>query len=202
MALTSANLIVCFAIPCACGIFVLADQAITLFSGAEFLDAVPATRILAINLFFSALDGFLGWQILVPNNRDKVLLGATVVGAVTDFMLNLLLIPRAGVEGAAAATMFSECCVFFICMAVSVRYMDFRRLGGHFIRCIFAIIPLFAIAFAVNAVVSSVIWSSVLTVGLTGIVYFLILFFLKDDFVIRIWKEAERVLIRKKTEAR
>lgn len=202
LALTSANLIVCFAIPCACGIFVLADQAITLFSGTEFLDAVSATRILAINLFFSAIDGFLGWQILVPNNRDKVLLGATVVGAVMDFVLNLLLIPKAGVEGAAVATLFSECCVFFICMAASVRYMDFRRLGGHFIRCIFAIIPLFAISPVVNTAVSSVIWSSVLIVGLTGILYFLILFFLKDDFVIRIWKEAGRLLRRRKSELR
>lgn len=52
LASVSAGLIVSIAIPCAFGMIVLANQAIILFSGREFLDAVPATRILAVNLIF------------------------------------------------------------------------------------------------------------------------------------------------------
>lgn len=144
LASVSAGLIVSIAIPCAFGMIVLANQAIILFSGREFLDAVPATRILAVNLFFSAIDGYLGWQILVPNRKDKVLLGATIVGAITDFVLNLLLIPAAGINGAAAATLAAEGMVFIICLTSSVKYMEIRKFTIHLVKVVLASVPVFA----------------------------------------------------------
>ena len=192
MALTSANLIVFIAVPCSFGLLVLAEQAIWLFSGVGFLDAVPATRILAVNLFFSAVDGFLGWQILVPNNRDKVLLGATMLGATADFVLNLILIPLAGVEGAAVATLISEVSVFGICLFYSAKYLNFARLFGHCIKCMVASLPVFLIGLFVNNRIHSVIGSSILTVCLTVVVYLGTLIVTKDTFVCLILKEIRR----------
>ncbi len=189
MALTSANLIVFIAVPCSFGLLVLAEQAIWLFSGADFLDAVPATRILAVNLFFSAVDGFLGWQILVPNNRDKVLLGATMLGATADFVLNLILIPLAGVEGAAAATLIAEVAVFCVCLLYSAKYLNFARLFGHCIKCIVASMPVFLIGICVNSQIHSVVGSSILTVCLTAVVYLGILIVAKDAFACQLLRE-------------
>lgn len=181
LALTSAELIVCIAVPCSLGLLVLAEQAIVLFSGREFLGAVSATRILAINLFFSALDGFLGWQILVPNNRDKVLLSATIIGAAADFVLNIVLIPKWGVEGAALATFLSEAAVFCVCITYSMKYMDFRKLFVHFRKCIIAILPVFGIGALILPLELPTILSATLIVGSTGIVYFLLLGLLRDE---------------------
>lgn len=198
LALTSANLIVLIAVPCAMGIFVLASQAITLFSGEEFLGAVPATRILAINLFFSALDSFLGWQILVPNNKDKTLLLATVVGAVTDFILNIIMIPRLGVEGAAIATLVSECAVFTICSTAAMKYLQCRSFLLRFLRCVIAALPVFVIGYAVNHAVSSVIGSSALVVILTAICYFGILWLIRDPFVHAVWGDVAAFIRKRK----
>lgn len=194
LASVSAGLIVSIAIPCAFGMIVLARQAIVLFSGTEFLEAVSATRILAVNLFFSAIDGYLGWQILVPNKKDKVLLGATVVGAVTDFILNLILIPIAGIDGAAAATLLSEGMVFVICLTNSVKYMDFHKFVIHLGKVLLASVPVFAAGKLVMAGTSSVLLSSILTVILTMVLYVAILGILKDEFLLQIVADVKKML--------
>lgn len=186
LASVSAGLIVSIAIPCAFGMIVLAKQAIILFSGKEFLEAVSATRILAVNLFFSAIDGYLGWQILVPNRKDKVLLGATIVGAITDFILNMILIPRTGIDGAAMATLVSEGIVFIICISNSVKYMEVQKFIVHLIKVIVASMPVLGIGKLIMTMTSSVILSSIGTVMLTVIVYIMILIILKDDFLISV----------------
>lgn len=197
LASVSAGLIVSIAIPCAFGMIVLANKAIILFSGREFLDAVPATRILAVNLFFSAIDGYLGWQILVPNRKDKVLLGATIVGAITDFVLNLFLIPAAGINGAAAATLAAEGMVFIICLTSSVKYMEIRKFTIHLVKVVLASVPVFAVGKLVMTVTSSVLLSSVLTVILTVIIYVAILIVLKDEFLNQVVCDVKRTLENK-----
>ena len=200
LASISAGLIVSIAIPCAFGMIVLANQAIILFSGREFLDAVPATRILAVNLFFSAIDGYLGWQILVPNRKDKVLLGATIVGAITDFILNLIFIPTAGINGAAVATLVSEGMVFIICLMNSVKYMEIHKFMVHLVKVVLASIPVFVIGKQIMNVTSSVLLSSILIVIITALIYVAMLAILKDDFFIQLMCDAKRMLenIKKK----
>lgn len=197
LASVSAGLIVSIAIPCAFGMIVLARQAIVLFSGTEFLEAVSATRILAVNLFFSAIDGYLGWQILVPNKKDKVLLGATVIGAVTDFILNLILIPIAGIDGAAAATLLSEGMVFVICLTNSVKYMDSHKFVIHLGKVLLASLPVFVVGKLVMAGTSSVLLSSILIVMFTMVIYAAILGILKDEFLLQIVADVKEMKSRR-----
>lgn len=196
LASASAGVIVSIAVPCSLGLIVLAPQAITLFSGREFIEAVPATRILAVNLFFSAVDGYLGWQILVPNEKDKVLLGATIVGAVTDFILNLIFIPRAGINGAAIATLVAECMVFLICFIYSIKYMEIQKFTVHFGKVFLASVPVFGIGAAVKLFTDSVFISSILVVGFTGIVYVLILWLLRDEFLLQLISDGKTMIVK------
>ena len=178
-----AKLIIILTIPCAIGIFSLAPEAILIFSGEEFLAAVPALRILAWNLFFSAADSFIGWQILVPNNKERFLLLATVLGAGMDFGLNFLLIPHLGVEGAALATLFAECTVFIVCVVASRHLLLIRNLMVQILKCIVASLPILVVALTVGLFFHSVVLKSTVTVLVAGIIYFILLLIMNDEIV-------------------
>ena len=128
-------------VPCAVGMFILAEEAIAFFSGNGFEAAVVPMRILTLNLFFSALDGFLAWQILVPLNREKNLLAATILGMITDAVLNAFLIPLNGVAGAAYATLIAEVCVCVVNVASCYDLVPFRAIVKNIVQCILAALP-------------------------------------------------------------
>ena len=65
-----------------------------IFSGSNFIEAVPAMKILSFDFIFAAMNGFLAWQVMIPYNQEKSLLSATILGALLDFVLNFLWIPH------------------------------------------------------------------------------------------------------------
>lgn len=123
----SIHIIMGVAIPCGIGLTVLAPQFIWLFGGPEFEAAVPAMYLLSINLIFTAINGLLGWQILLTMNKEKLSLYATALGCVIDFVLNCILIPPYGSAGAALATIVTEITVFIIFLVLCGRMMPILK---------------------------------------------------------------------------
>lgn len=71
--------------------------------GPAFTDASTAMRILLIGQVSIALVGSVG-MLLVLRDRGRMLLVFTLCGTVLNCILNAFLLPRFGIEGAAAAT--------------------------------------------------------------------------------------------------
>lgn len=188
LATQSSNIISIIAIPCAVGLFMFSKQAILLYSGKEFLAADMAMKILAINFFFSAMDGFLGWQILVPNNKDKILFIATIVGAASDFILNILWIPKWGVSGAALATLVAEFSVFIICVLNARKIISLRPTFIHCLKCLIASIPIVIIGIILNADGKATIMDLVIAVPVSAVIYLIILVIEKEKIVTEIIK--------------
>ena len=139
------NALLLLAIPCATGLFVLSKEMISLFSGSGFEAAVVPMKILSIDLFFSALDGFLAWQILIPMNRERNLLVATITGMSVDCILNAIFIRHSGVVGAAIATLIAEICVCVVSIISCYDLLQFKPMIKNIFQCIIATIPFFVI---------------------------------------------------------
>ncbi len=104
----SINVVLFITIPIVVFFEIFCGESILFLSGDGFLDAIVPMRLLLFNVILSALANITGMQILIPSNKEKVYLCGVVSGAVLDFMLNMILIPRVGVIGAAIATVFAE----------------------------------------------------------------------------------------------
>ena len=193
LAVQSSNIISIVAIPCSIGLLVFSEQAILIYSGKEFIDANIAMKILAINLFFSAIDSFLGWQILVPNNKDKTLFIATLIGAAVNAILNYACIPVWGINGAAFATLLAELAVFFICVFSARAFIRLSPIFIHCLKCIVASLPIFLIGWGLGKMDFSAVVNLLIAVPVSGIFYLLILGGTKEQIVIEIFE-----LIRKK----
>lgn len=87
---------------------------ILLFSGAEYEGATLPMQLLMPTVFLIAISGLTGNQMLVPLGRERVVMTSVICGALVDFGLNWLFIPKWGAAGAAAATLVAEFVVLVV----------------------------------------------------------------------------------------
>ncbi len=73
------------------------------FFGAEFTRAYPALAIICVGQIASVISGPVGW-ILNMTGHHRQAVAITTVSLVTNVLLNVMLIPRFGIVGAAMAT--------------------------------------------------------------------------------------------------
>ena len=106
-------------------VFLLTDtkECILLALGDRYLPAVPSMRLLGATAVFIGLSQVTGYGLLVPTGHAEKVLLSVVVGMVCNLLLNALLIPGYGIEGAAAATLATELAV------LAVQVVSVRKLG-------------------------------------------------------------------------
>ena len=97
-----------FLLPVITGVYLIANEAIRLFSGQAFMESVPSLRILSLTLLFSMLASFLTNTILLPNKMESLVLRATTFSAAANVVLNIWFIPRLAQNGAALTTLVAE----------------------------------------------------------------------------------------------
>lgn len=91
-----------------------AEESIRFLSGEAYLEAIPAMRIIMPTVLFIGLTNILGIQILVPMGKEKIVLKSEIAGAITDLILNALLIPGLKSAGAAIGTLVAEAVVLAV----------------------------------------------------------------------------------------
>lgn len=120
------SFLIAVSIPCVIGINFTAVEIIKIFSGDEFITAVKTMRILSSIIFFVAFSNFFGIQILYPRGEEKKVLYSVIVGAVINFSLNWILIPKYAENGAAIATGVAEGFVLLTQIFLCYKYLNFK----------------------------------------------------------------------------
>lgn len=115
-----------FAFPCAAGIFVLADVLIPLLFGNSFTAAVITVRLGTPLIFVLGFSHLFGTQILLTYGQEMKLLISTLVGAGSNIMMNMILIPVYKNNGAIIASVISESLVTLLTMIFSKQYLKFK----------------------------------------------------------------------------
>ena len=97
--------------------FVLySKESIIFFAGSGYEGAIVAMQIITVAVIPNGLTGVLGVQVLTSLENERYVLHSVIVGAVSDFLLNLIFIPKYGAAGAALATTIAEFLVLFVQM--------------------------------------------------------------------------------------
>ena len=108
------NALIAVMLPAAAGLAMLSKPIVRLVGGAEYDDGWLPLCILSAAMVFALLSGFYGNCVLIIFNREKVLLASTTISAVVNVLLNLILLPRYGMHGAAITTLIAEAVNFMI----------------------------------------------------------------------------------------
>lgn len=97
-----------FAIPMGFGLALLAPEFIRAFSSDQFLEATFSMQILSVLPLLIGYGYFFGFQILVPDGKDKEMLFSVLGGVVVSLVLNFTLVPLLADVGAALSNVISE----------------------------------------------------------------------------------------------
>ena len=175
------NFVMLVALPLMIFFMLFAEQSICFLTGGTLYEsATLPMQIIMPTLLFIGITNVLGIQILVPLGREKTVLVSEIVGAVTDLILNAILIPLYGAAGAAIGTLAAEFAVLV------VQYIALRSE----VRGAFLDIHYFKIFAALIPAVLSAVWVSHLQIGTFWLLVFAaILFFGFYGIVLLLLKE-------------
>lgn len=108
------NFVLLVALPMGVYFILYAGEGIRFLSGPEYSGSILAMQIIMPTLLFIGLSNILGIQILVPLGKEVIVLYSEIAGAVTDLILNVVLIPRMHAAGAAVGTLMAEAIVLLV----------------------------------------------------------------------------------------
>jgi len=115
------DLMTWLAIGIALPITFLANDIIRLLFGAQYQDAAGVLRIYVWAGVFVFL-GVASSQYLIAENYTRISFFRTVIGAIVNVILNIILIPKYGINGAAMATIVSQFTVAFLIILIPKTY--------------------------------------------------------------------------------
>lgn len=182
------NLIILLSLPCAVGLNLVARPVILLLSGVSYESAIPVMQIMNPIIVAISLSGLIGIQIFMPLGKEKLTLVSVILGAVINFTLNLILIPKHGALGAGVATICAESSVTLFQLILARKYFEWKRIVPHVIQCIFACIIMTLCILFLEKIQMNMILQLVLTVIIGAFVYGTVLIVFHNKFILSIIK--------------
>jgi O-antigen/teichoic acid export membrane protein len=175
-----------FSIPICIGIFMLSDEIVRIFCGNGFEDAGVTMKLLTPILLVIPISSVISNQTFFPLGKEKCILISTCIGAVTNFMLNTVLIPKYSYKGAAIATVIAESMVLLVCMIQLKRLFSIKRIFKGYYQYWMAALPIILIVYFIQWCGFGDVFTILFSVIIAAIVYFGILLLCRNVFIIEI----------------
>lgn len=186
----SIKLVTILASAIAFGLMGISDIFTPIFFGIGFMECSKLIVLLAVTIFFISWANVVRTQYLIPHHYDKIYIFSTILGAILNLIINLILIPKIGGIGAAIGTIVAEFTLMFI-QSFAVRHENsvFKQISGYLPVILIGFIMM-VIVRIIGAIMDISIWTLVLQILVGIIVYcsllLLFLFLKKDEFYILI----------------
>lgn len=115
------ELMIVLSFPLMLGGIILAPRMIDFFYGQNFAPSILALQILIVMAGIIILYGPFS-QTLVVANLQKKIFWAVLLGAIVNVILNLILIPKYSLYGAAVATVITHLLIFFLFVRLTLKF--------------------------------------------------------------------------------
>lgn len=125
------DFILTLCLPFMVGVIILAPALINILSGSSYEPAVITLQILSPIIVIIAISNITGIQILYPQGKENIVIVSTLIGAIVNFTINMLLIPRFAQNGAAFATVIAETCVTLVQLVIGRRFIPVKIISRN-----------------------------------------------------------------------
>lgn len=175
-----------FSIAAGVGMFILSPYIIPTFFGESFIPAIPIARILSIMIFVQAFSTLLGTQILIMAGDEKKMFFSTLVPAIVNVCMNMLLIPMFNAEGAAFASVVSEVICTVMTFLFARKYVKIKISLQFILSNIVATFCMIIVVLFIIYVCENTLIILLLSCTTGAIVYMAILYLMKNDVIMEI----------------
>lgn len=169
--------------PMVLGLIAVSNTFSNWFYGESFKGIGLLLKIGSILMIFIGWSNILGIQVMLPMKKEKQFTISVTVGAIINFILNLLFIKEFQANGTTVASVIAEFSVtaiqvYFLRKLIDVKSilkLTFKPLVGSIIMflVLIFIIPIFKIG---------VFWT-LIEVIIGGAIYLIVMYILKDSFL-------------------
>ncbi len=171
------------------------------FWGNEFDRCYLVIVFLVPGLWFSVFGNVIRTQYLIPNEKDKEYTISLILGAVVNFIVNLVLIPSYGAIGAAIGTVAAEFALCFYQTFTVRKYLEIKKYLKNTIP--FFVIGLIMAGFLIilQKVLPYSVLMLIVEILVGGLIYFILTVlyfnFSKDAFVKELFEELKLFIASK-----
>lgn len=179
-------------IPMSVGLFILAPEAISIMYGDSFAPAATTIRIFVPLIIIKSFGNLICYQLVIATGNEKKRLPAYFIAAITNIILNAILIPEFSQDGAAIASVVSEILVNGIQLFAMIKILDLQVSIKPFFQAIVASFVMANIILLFKSIISDGLLRAVICVILGTLVYFIVNIILRNAIILQLMDRLER----------
>lgn len=165
------------ALPMVLGGVILASPIINVVYGYEYIGAVLTFQILLLTLI-PIFPGMILSSVLLAEDKQKIFIKSSIVGAMINIILDFILIPKYGIAGSAISTVFAQIAVNLV-FFIEIKKNHTINIWQDMRKMLFAVLVMSLVVFIMKILFLPLI--IIITVAI--IIYLGILYLLKEEII-------------------
>lgn len=171
-------------IPMSIGLSLISSDFVGWFFGPGYDKVELLLVVFAPMILIIALSNCLGGQCLTPCGMRSKSAKALFCGAITNFVINLFLIPKFGSLGAVIASVLAELVITILYLFLAKNYINIKDILKSGYKYLICSLIMGLVIFVINIFLPANIISTFAEISCGGIIYLLLLIFIfKDDIL-------------------
>ncbi len=172
------------AFPIMAGLILISGEFVPIFFGQGYEKVAVLINVIVPITLFIGLSNIIGTQYLLPTKRQTEFSISVIVGAIVNFILNIIVIKKYASIGASITTVIAEFLVTAVQFYFVRKEIDIKTVLRLSKNNIIATVIMFVIVYITTKVLTlHGIYSIIIQITEGCIIYGIILILLKDSFV-------------------
>jgi len=178
-----------FSVPLLIYFIFFAKYTVLFLFGSEFAGSIIPMQVIMPTLLFIGITNLIGYQIMVPLGKEKLILYSVIAGGIIDVILNLILIPKYSATGAALGTLFAELIVLIFQVFAMRQYVLNNMRNQEYIKIISAILLAIISSFYLIKFSYNNLFAIIISALSFFSVYIIVLYLTKEKIIVEIFNQ-------------
>ena len=174
------------ATPIMFGIMAVSRNLVPWFLGEEYKESIYILMIGSVLILAIGLNNVTGIQYLIPAKKQNLYTKSVVFGALINFILNLILIPKYNAIGAIISSVIAEVTIFVIQIIYVKDIISCKSIFAKSHKNIFAGFIMFVVVYFLGTKMSLTIVTSFIQIFVGTVIYIILTYILKDELLIEL----------------
>lgn len=179
--------------PIVFGLLSISRNFVFIYFGAEYLPVINLINIMSFIIICNAISNITGTNYLLPTKKEKKYTISIIVGLLINLVLNIMLIFKYKSIGVAISSFVSELTIALVQLYFVRKELDILKILKSSKNYLISSFVMFLTCFIIGKFISNN-YCIIIQILLGIIVYFTMLFILKDKFIYEI---KERLIYKK-----
>lgn len=171
-------------IPSVVGLILQSKNIILFISNERYLQATSSLSILSVALIVCMYGWIFNQCILLPAQKEKIILDATIISAVVNIVLNLILINIWKENATAFSTLIAEGIMLGICGWKSREICKVKVFNKNLLTVCIGTVAIIGMCYVIKMFEFQSAIELLTSVILSGIAYFIVLILLKNEIML------------------